>query len=234
MHQHHSLSIPLGPVLLQGDLALPEGAAGLVLFVQGSDRHSPRNVALAKRLQRSQWATLLVDLLTEEEDRGFGSFFDIELLTRRLLGVTRWTRQHLLTAGLPIGYLGVGAGTASALCAAAELGSEVRAVVCRNGRPDLATEALGKVVSPTLLIAGDQDPWVLALQWQAYYALRTVKRLEVVQGATPLFAEPRSLEQVGDLAAEWFALHLARPAELQGAAMARQTSEEKPREVWLD
>lgn len=220
LQRHHDISIPLGPVTLRGDLAIPEGAPGLVLFSHGSgsSRHSPRNRSVAERLQRSQWATLLVDLLTEREDGAQVNRFDIDLLTGRLLGVTRWARQHLLTAGLPVGYFGASTGAASALRAAAELGREIHAVVSRGGRPDLAAEALERVVSPTLLIVGGRDREVLALNRQAYDRLTAVKQIEVVPGATHLFEEPGALEEVAELAAAWFALHMPRPEELHAGA----------------
>jgi pimeloyl-ACP methyl ester carboxylesterase len=236
-HHHDSIDIPLGPVSLRGDLAIPSGAPGLVIFSHGSgsSRHSPRNRAVAERLQRSQWATLLMDLLSEEEDRVYATRFDIDLLTERLLGVTRWARQHLLTAALPIGYFGASTGAASALRAAAELGREIRAVVSRGGRPDLAEAALGRVVSPTLLIVGSHDHPVLSLNRQAYDRLSAVKRLDVIPGATHLFEEPGALEKVADLAAEWFALHMPRPEELHAFATAlppQQSPKEETREVW--
>lgn len=234
LQRHESLPISLGPVTLWGDLAIPQGAPGLVLFSHGSgsSRHSPRNRSVAERLQRSQWATLLMDLLTEQEDRVRASRFDIRLLTARLLGVTQWARTHFLTADLPIGYFGASTGAASALRAAAELGSEIRAVVSRGGRPDLAAAALGRVVSPTLLIVGGSDPDVLELNRQAYARLASVKRLEVVPGATHLFEEPGTLEQVGDLAAEWFASYMG---PLHAAVLPPWESvEPRPRGVRLD
>lgn len=213
--RQESILIPLGPVVLRGDLAVPDGAPGLVLFSHGSgsSRLSPRNRAVAERLRRSGWATLLMDLLTEEEDRVYANRFDIDLLTERLLEVTRWARRQPAIGALPIGYFGASTGAASALRAAAELGSEVAAVVSRGGRPDLAAAALGRVVSPTLLIVGGRDPEVLALNRWAYDRLTAVKRLEVVPGATHLFEEPGALEAVSDLAAEWFAVHLLRAVE---------------------
>lgn len=231
-HRHDSIPIRLDAVTLRGDLAIPAAAPGLVLFSHGSgsSRLSPRNRSVAERLQRAQWATLLMDLLTEEEDQVYANRFDIDLLTARLLGVTRWARQHLLTAALPVGYFGASTGAASALCAAAAPGNEVRAVVSRGGRPDLAAAALDRVFTPTLLIVGGRDEEVLELNRQAYQRLAGVKRLEVVPGATHLFEERGALAKVADLAAEWFALHLPRPAELHAVAAGT----EKPGEVWLD
>jgi pimeloyl-ACP methyl ester carboxylesterase len=218
--RHESLPLSLGSVTLWGDLVVPEDAPGLVLFSHGSgsSRHSPRNRAVAERLQRSGWATLLMDLLTEREDRVPANRFDIDLLTLRLLGVTLWAQSHLLTASLPIGYFGASTGAASALCAAAGLGSRIGAVVSRGGRPDLAASALERVVSPTLLIVGGHDYEVLELNRIAYARLAGVKRLEVVPGATHLFEEPGTLERVGDLAAEWFASHMPRPEAIHATA----------------
>ena len=226
LQRHESLPISLGPVTLWGDLAIPQGAPGLVLFSHGSgsSRHSPRNRSVAERLQRSQWATLLMDLLTEQEDRVRANRFDIDLLTERLLGVTQWARTHFLTSGLPVGYFGASTGAASALRAAAELGSEIRAVVSRGGRPDLAAAALGRVVSPTLLIVGGRDYEVLDLNRIACERLTGVKRLEVVHGATHLFEEPGTLERVGDLAAEWFAAYMAPELHAAGSPARREST----------
>lgn len=225
-HRYDSVPIQLGAVTLRGDLSIPEGAPGLVIFSHGSgsSRHSPRNRSVAERLRRAQWATLLMDLLTGEEDEVYANRFDIGLLTSRLLGVTRWARQHLLTAGLPIGYFGASTGAASALRAAAELGGEIHAVVSRGGRPDLAGTALGRVVAPTLLIVGGRDLAVLALNRQAYNLLPGIKQLEVVPEATHLFEERGALEEVADLAATWFARHMPRPEELRAAATASPRS----------
>lgn len=232
-HQH-DISIPLGPVTLRGDLAIPASAPGLVLFSHGSgsSRHSPRNRLVAERLQRSQWATLLVDLLTEREDGACTNRFDIELLTGRLLGVTRWARHHVLTAGLPVGYFGASTGAASALRAAAELGPEIHAVVSRGGRPDLAGEALGRVVSPTLLIVGGRDPEVLALNRRAYELLPGIKQLEVVPGATHLFEERGALEEVADLAAAWFVRHMPWSEDLHAMATASPSPERHEEKPW--
>ncbi len=234
-----SIPIPIDSVILRGDLAIPAGAPGLVLFSHGSGsgRNSPRNRSVAKRLQRAQWATLLMDLLTEEEGRVYANHFDIDLLTERLLGVTCWARQHLLTGALPIGYFGASTGAASALRAAVEPGNEVRAVVSRGGRPDLAAAVLDRVFTPTLLIVGGRDEEVLDLNQQAYARLAGIKRLEVVPGATHLFEERRALARVADLAAEWFALYLPWSGDLQAGAfvsLPRHTEEAKPRETWLD
>lgn len=233
------IAIPLGPVTLQGDLTIPEGAHGLVLFSHGSgsSRRSPRNRFVAERLQRAGFATLLMDLLTEEEDRTYATRFDIGLLTRRLLGVTRWIGEQPRTAGLPLGYFGASTGAASALWAAAGLGHEIGAVVSRGGRPDLAIDVLDRVAAPTLLIVGGNDFGVIELNQEAYDRLAAVKRLEIVPGATHLFEEPGALEKVADLAADWFARHLAGGEELHAVtsvAPPRKAEAEKPWEIWLN
>lgn len=235
-HRKESLVIPLGDVTLRGDLAVPHDAKGLVIFAHGSgsSRHSPRNLFVAERLQRSHLATLLTDLLTEEEDQVRANRFDVDLLARRLVEVTRWAQQHLLTARLPIGYFGAGTGAAAALRAAAELGSEVRAVVSRGGRPDLVVDVLNLVSSPTLLIAGGHDFDVLDLNRRAYERLTAVKSLEVIPGATHLFEEAGALPKAADLAAAWFLHHLPQARELAGVSLAAPGKEEESREIWWD
>lgn len=232
-----SIAILLGSVTLQGDLTVPEGAHGLVLFSHGSgsSRRSPRNRFVAERLQRAGFATLLMDLLTEQEDRTYATRFDIGLLTRRLLGVTRWIQGQPRTAGLPLGFFGASTGAASALWAAAGLGREVGAVVSRGGRPDLAMDVLDRVASPTLLIVGGNDFGVIELNQEAYDRLAAVKRLEIVPGATHLFEEPGTLEKVADLAADWFARYLAGGEELHAVTSVsppREVEKEETREIW--
>ncbi|HSU82024.1 MAG TPA: dienelactone hydrolase family protein [Thermoanaerobaculia bacterium] len=217
--QSHPVGVPAGPVTLQGDLTVSECPQGLVIFSHGSgsSRHSPRNRFVAERLQRAGLATLLMDLLTPEEDRIYSNRFDIDLLTRRLLECAAWAQRQPLTVGLPVGLFGASTGAASALRAAARLGPRAGAVVSRGGRPDLAADALGRVLCPTLLIVGGRDPEVLDLNRRAYDRMTAaVKRLEVVPGATHLFAEPGTLERVADLAAGWFIHYL--PQALPQAA----------------
>jgi putative phosphoribosyl transferase len=203
-----------GGAELEGDLRVPEGAEGVVVFVHGSgsSRFSPRNRAVAKQLRDGGLATLLMDLLTSEEDevdRRTREFrFDIDLLTERVIGATRWLRAQPEAEGLKIGYFGASTGAAAALKAAAEEPASVRAVVSRGGRPDLAGDALGKVRAPTLLIVGGADRVVLALNRQAQRAMRGQTRLEVVEGATHLFEEPGALERVAELARGWFVRYL--------------------------
>ena len=193
-----------------GALAVPAGANGLVLFAHGSGsgRLSPRNNYVAGVLRESGVATLLFDLLTEEEDRIYENRFDIDLLTRRLLLATEWARRQPATHDLAIGYFGASTGAAAALKAAAALGRMIGAVVARGGRPDLALVSLPRVQAPTLLIVGGNDDVVIELNRQAYRELRAEKELKIIPGATHLFEEPGTLEQVASAAAHWFARHL--------------------------
>jgi putative phosphoribosyl transferase len=191
-------------VALAGDLRLPAGATGLVIFAHGSgsSRLSPRNRRVAEALNEASLATLLFDLLTQEEELDRRNVFDIGLLAERLIGVTRWARSGADLRELPVAYFGASTG------AAAALGEEVLAVVSRGGRPDLAEEALLEVVSPTLLIVGGNDREVLALNEQAAAHLLCEHELAIVPGATHLFEEPGALERVEDLARKWFLRHL--------------------------
>ncbi len=207
--------IDVDNVSLAGTLTIPENARSIVLFVHGSgsSRHSPRNRFVAEVLQAKGMATLLFDLLTageEDIDRRTGSLrFDIDLLTRRLIGATAWTNRNPLTQGLRIGYFGASTGAAAALAAAARTQS-VAAVVSRGGRPDLAGDSLGRVLAPTLLLVGGRDETVLELNRLALAQLHSrQKQLVVIPGATHLFEEPGTLEEVARTAAEWFARHLA-------------------------
>jgi dienelactone hydrolase len=183
-----------------------------VLFAHGSgsSRLSPRNTVVADILRRAGLATLLMDLLTEEEERIYATRFDIELLTRRLVTASRWVSETAATRRLSIGYFGASTGAAAALNAAAALGSFIRAVVSRGGRPDLADAALPRVQAPTLLIVGGLDEEVLELNRRAFARLTSEKELAVIPGATHLFEEPGALERVAELAAEWFGRYLAR------------------------
>jgi putative phosphoribosyl transferase len=204
-----------GPVRLDGDLAMPADARGVVLFAHGSGsgRHSPRNRQVAATLGRVGFATLLLDLLTLEEeaaDRQSGRLrFDVELLAGRLLAAAGWLAADQRTAGLPIGLFGASTGAGAALLAAAERPQTVAAVVSRGGRPDLAGAALGRVQAPTLLIVGALDPQVLELNRAALGRLGSEASLEVVPGASHLFEEPGTLERVAELAVGWFTRWLA-------------------------
>jgi putative phosphoribosyl transferase len=207
-------SIPVGGVVLEGDLVLPSQARGIVLFAHGSgsSRHSPRNRAVAAALNEAGFGTLLIDLLTvaeEDLDRYTGQLrFDIGLLAERLVAAIEWLRND---RRLPhsIGLFGASTGAAAALVAAAERPDDVRAIVSRGGRPDLAGEALRRVVAPTLLIVGEKDTQVLQLNQQAMQLLASAAtELVIVPGASHLFEEPGALAAVARLAADWFGRHL--------------------------
>jgi dienelactone hydrolase len=199
-----------GGARLHGTLAIPAESRGLVLFAHGSgsSRLSPRNVAVARGLHGAGLGTLLFDLLTESEDRFYENRFDIALLAERMIGAAEWARAHPSSASLPAGFFGASTGAAAALRAAAALGEEVFAVVSRGGRPDLTGPTIRDVLSPTLLIVGGLDTEVLELNRGAYAQLRCEKELAVVPGATHLFEEPGTLEEVTRLAREWFLRHL--------------------------
>jgi len=203
--------IPAGGATVEGLLEIPEGAVGLVLFAHGSgsSRHSPRNNYVAGVLRAAGIGTLLMDLLTPEEDSDYSRRFDIGLLTGRLLEATRWVAAQEATRDLPLGFFGASTGAAAALDAAAALGDTARAVVSRGGRPDLASEqALLKVRAPTLLLVGGYDDGVIDLNQLAYDQLRCEKEMVIVPGATHLFEEPGTLEEVARQAADWFVRHL--------------------------
>ncbi len=205
------VELPGGPGRLSGHMTVPEAARGIVVFAHGSgsSRHSPRNRFVASVLNRDGLGTLLFDLLTPEEELDRANVFDIALLGRRLVAVTRWLRTDPVAAGLPIGYFGASTGAAAALWAAGELGADIAAVVSRGGRPDLADKRLAFVVAPTLLIVGSHDDVVLELNRRAQAQLRCEHRLEVVAGATHLFEEPGTLEAAATLASGWFIDHMA-------------------------
>jgi putative phosphoribosyl transferase len=207
--------IPAGAGLeLVGDLVVPQAAHGLVVFAHGSgsSRHSPRNRQVARALNDHRLATLLLDLLTVDEERDRANVFDIPLLADRLVAATRCARREPQLAGLRIGYFGASTGAGAALWAAAELGDEIGAVVSRGGRPDLAAERLAEVRAPVQLIVGGHDEIVLELNEQARTLLQAPAELAVVPGATHLFEEPGALAEVSRLAGEWFQRRLA-PAD---------------------
>ena len=196
-------------VSLKGILSVPSPARGLVIFAHGSGsgRMSPRNSFVANELNGKGFATLLMDLLTEEEaDRA--NVFNIDLLSRRLVRSTEWSRSEPLVADLPIGYFGASTGAAAALEAAAKNQGVVKAVVSRGGRPDLAMKALPAVLSPTLLIVGGADFTVLEMNELALKEIRSAKYLAVIPGATHLFEESGALEKVAALASDWFSRYL--------------------------
>jgi dienelactone hydrolase len=205
------VTILVDSVSLPGTLALPDMAGGIVLFAHGSgsSRFSSRNRFVAGVLQKSSIGTLLFDLLTAEEDQVYENRFNIDLITERLVKATEWLARQKEATGLAFGYFGASTGAAAALRAAAVLGSRIKAVVSRGGRPDLAMEALPRVAAPTLLIVGGHDYVVLDLNKEALEKLQATKNLEVIPGATHLFDEPGTLEQAARAAAAWFKKHLA-------------------------
>lgn len=209
-HTEQLLRIPIDSIKLEGSLALPRQMQGLVVFAHGSgsSRFSPRNNFVARILREAGIGTLLIDLLTEEEDAVYQTRFNIHLLTERLLLVTKWLQEQPRTKDLIIGYFGASTGAAAALKAAAAEGSKIGAVVSRGGRPDLAEEALVNVESPTLLIVGGNDEIVIELNREAYARLKGKKQLVIVRGATHLFEEPGTLEEVARLATDWFKQYL--------------------------
>ena len=208
------VQIHAGRAVLSGNLNIPENANALVLFAHGSgsSRHSPRNQFVARTLNDLGLATLLFDLLTQEEEaidtQTRELRFNIHLLAERLVHATKWAKQQEETRDLRIGYFGSSTGGAAALVAAVELPQDIGAVVSRGGRPDLAGEALPKVKAPTLLIVGGNDDIVIELNEQARDRMRCEVKLEIVPGATHLFEEPGALEKVAQLASDWFSLHL--------------------------
>jgi len=213
--REHRVQIPSDGTVLEGELSVPVGATGVVLFAHGSgsSRHSPRNQFVAQVIREAGVGTLLFDLLTREEEsvdiRTRHLRFDIGLLARRLVDAADWVKREADLWHLRVGYFGASTGGGAALVAAAELGEEVGAVVARGGRPDLAgAEALQRVKSPTLLIVGGYDEPVIKMNEEAYAWLRCEKELKIVPGATHLFEEPGKLEEVAHLAAGWFAQHL--------------------------
>jgi dienelactone hydrolase len=203
-----------GQETLEGNLNVPEGAGGVVLFAHGSGsgRHSPRNRYIARVLNEGRLATLLLDLLTSDEEaidqQTAHLRFDIDLLARRLADATDWLAYQPDIGNLPIGYFGASTGAAAALMAAAELPDVVGAIVSRGGRPDLAGRALARVRAPTLLIVGGNDRVVIEMNRKALAQLPCEKQLVIVPGATHLFEEPGALAKVAELALGWFQRHL--------------------------
>ena len=210
----NKVHIQAGRAVLSGNLTIPPKATALVLFAHGSgsSRHSPRNQFVARTLNDAGLATLLFDLLTQEEEaidmhtREYR--FNVGLLAERLVHATRWAKQQKQTRDLPVGYLGSSTGGGAALVAAGEIPQEVDVVVSRGGRPDLAGGALPKVQTPTLLIVGGNDDIVIELNEMARDQMRCQVKLEIIPGATHLFEEPGALEKVAKLASDWFSLHL--------------------------
>lgn len=212
-----SVKIASENVILEGDLAIPASARGIVIFAHGSgsSRHSPRNRHVARILQDAGLATLLLDLLTSEEEaidiHTAHLRFDIDLLAKRLGGATEWFVQNDPAKHLQVGYFGASTGAAAALMAAAERRDLIKAIVSRGGRPDLAHDALPKVVAPTLLIVGGDDEPVIGMNREAMGRMKAAEcKLVIVQGATHLFEEPGKLDEVAALAKEWFLRHLGK------------------------
>ena len=219
-HGHYtevrSVLVSTDSVKLHGDLTIPKNAEGIVLFAHGSgsSRHSPRNKYVAQVLQKAGLATLLIDLLTEEEEKvdDYTAHlrFDIGLLAKRLVGTTDWITKNPDTKNLSIGYFGASTGAAAALVASVDCPDVIKAIVSRGGRPDLAGPALPRVKAPTLLIVGGNDGPVIEMNEEALNLLKIEKKIVIVPGATHLFEEPGTLEQVARLAADWFVNHLTK------------------------
>jgi putative phosphoribosyl transferase len=208
--EHLPVLAPVGSLQLEGILSIPNAASGVVVFAHGSgsSRHSPRNRYVADLLNESGLATLLIDLLTEDEQQvdlqTAHLRFDIPLLAKRLGTITEWLVKHPEVAGLQVGHFGASTGAGAALVAAAELPQLVRAVVSRGGRPDLAGPWLAAVEAPTLLIVGGADPMVIEFNRRAMAHMHCEKELQIIPGATHLFEEPGALEKVAGLARDWF------------------------------
>jgi len=200
------IHIPVQEVELEGMLKIPQGAKSIVLFAHGSgsSRFSPRNNYVADALNKAGLGSLLIDLLSPEEDQTYETRFDITLLTERLMHVVKWLQKQPETKKLSVSLFGSSTGAAAALKVAALLGTNIHSVVSRGGRPDLAIPVLSQVVSPTLLIVGGNDFGVIELNQTAYDLLSCEKAFEIVPGATHLFEEPGCLEQVAKLATNWF------------------------------
>jgi pimeloyl-ACP methyl ester carboxylesterase len=203
------LEIPVEEASVQGELIIPVDAHLIVVFAHGSgsSRFSPRNQMVANYLLQLNFGTFLFDLLTREEDQTYSNRFNIELLAKRLIIATGWLQQQEVTKGLYYSYFGASTGAAAALMAAAAL-PQITAVVSRGGRPDLSMESLASVKAPTLLIVGSLDHQVLELNRKALDRLTSDKKLEIVKGATHLFEEPGTMEEVCSLAASWFENHM--------------------------
>ncbi|MDA9089440.1 dienelactone hydrolase family protein [Maribacter arcticus] len=207
---HRTVSIQINGVILKGNLVVPQNPIGLVIFSHGSgsSRLSPRNNYVAEVLQKNHLATLLFDLLTEDEDKIYENRFNIDLLTLRLIDVTQWAQHTKEIQNLPIAYFGASTGAASALKAAAFFDADIKSIISRGGRPDLVLKDLDKVTAPTLLIVGGWDDVVIELNEKAYQKLQCEKKLEIIPNATHLFEEPGKLEAVARISASWFTKHM--------------------------
>lgn len=208
--------IPAGKEFLHGDLVIPANASGVVIFAHGSggSRFNPRNRYVAEVLQKSGIGTLLIDLLTKEEEfdsQATELRFDTPLLAERLLSATEWVEHHHDAGSLPIGFFGISTGSAATLIAALEHG-RIAAIVSRGGRPDLADDALSRIAVPTLFIVGGEDSRIVILNLEAYELLPGPKKFEVIPGAGHLFEEPGKLEHVANLSKKWFRSHFTGTA----------------------
>jgi putative phosphoribosyl transferase len=216
--RHHrveqAITIRDGQTALDGTLTVPSGADGIILFAHGSGsgRFSPRNQNVAQHLQQGGIATLLIDLLMKDEENNRRNVFDIDLLAERVLMASGWLRKDARTKQLPLGYFGASTGAAAALQAAARASFRVGAIVSRGGRPDLAERYLPQVTAPTLLLVGGEDFPVIEMNQQAYRLLRCPKQLTIIPGATHLFEEPGTLEDVAEQALHWFQRHFSSAA----------------------
>ena len=204
------IAIVLSEVTLMGELTIPENAIGIVVFSHGSgsSRLSPRNLYVSELIQNNKMGTLLFDLLTEEEDEHYENRFNIDLLTQRLIEITGWLKSNNSTKDFPLAYFGASTGAASALRAAAHFKKQIKAVVSRGGRPDLALNELRRVTAPTLLIVGQLDVDVIEMNKEAYVALKTTKDIKIISGSTHLFEEPGKLQEVAELAISWYKKYL--------------------------
>jgi putative phosphoribosyl transferase len=214
--KREEINIPLSSVTLKGELVLPEKAIGIVVFSHGSgsSRFSPRNKMVGELMQQHGIGTLLFDLLTEEEDRVYENRFNIDLLVSRLIEATEWLMQYKVTKNVPVAYFGASTGAASALRAAAYFGKNIKAVVSRGGRPDLALNALPMVTAPTLLIVGQMDVPVIKMNKLAFDQLKSIKEMKIIPGATHLFEEPGKLMEVADMAIDWYKEYLVKKEDL--------------------
>lgn len=208
--KNQAIKIPINSIFLEGILRIPKEASGIVIFAHGSgsSRLSPRNSFVAEYLQENGFATLLFDLLTEEEDRSYENRFDIDLLMERLEIVTDWVSKEPVTRKLKIGYFGASTGSAAAIKVTVRLENKISAIVSRGGRPDLAAGETADLGAPTLFIVGGNDRIVLELNLMIFDRIKTDKKLEIIPGATHLFEEEGALEEVARLATEWFKKYL--------------------------
>ena len=204
--KNKAISIPLKHLTLKANLYIPENAKGLVIFSHGSgsSRFSPRNNFVANILNKKGLATLLLDLLTEREDENYATRFNINLLTSRLIAATKWVQQQRETEQISLGYFGASTGAASAIRAAAFFKDDIKAIVSRGGRPDLALDEIPEVTASTLFIVGGKDSAVLELNITAYAKMESEKKFEIIPGASHLFEEAGKLEKVAELSASWF------------------------------